>query len=129
MKKPNTTIEGKNVMVGDVLTNRVIPASSLQGVGPFLLLDHSYPVTYQPGRRSTPAINEHPHRGLVSLTYVIKGEVEHIDSLGNHAFAADGGAHWLSCAKGVLHGERVSARVMESGGVVHAIQFWTNIPS
>jgi redox-sensitive bicupin YhaK (pirin superfamily) len=129
MKKPNTIIEGKNIMVGNILTNRLLPANSISGVGPFLLLAHGYPIIYQQGDQFMPAMNEHPHRGIISFTFVIEGELEHMDSLGNRAFANEGGAHWLSAGKGVLHGERASARFVESGGTIHTIQFWINLPS
>jgi redox-sensitive bicupin YhaK (pirin superfamily) len=129
MKKPNTSIEGKNVKVADMLVNRLIPADSIANVGPFLLLDHGYPISYKKGVPFSSDLNEHPHRGLVAFTYVIKGEVEHFDSLGNHEIVAEGGAHWLSAGKGVIHGERASASLVQSGGTLHAIQFWANIPA
>jgi redox-sensitive bicupin YhaK (pirin superfamily) len=129
MKMPNTIIEGKNVKVGEFLVNRLIPAELIGGIGPFLLLDHAYPVTYKESTRFTSALNEHPHRGLVAFTYVIKGEIEHVDSLGNHTFAADGGAHWLSAGKGAVHGNRAAPRMVKSGGTLQAIQFWINIPA
>src|ERR1700761_5830329 len=129
MKKPNTSIEGKNVKVGDLLVNRLIPAETITSVGPFLLLDHGYPLTYKQGTPFSSELNEHPHRGLVAFTYVMKGEVEHFDSLGNNKIVAEGGAHWLSAGKGVIHGERVSAHQVQAGGTFHAIQFWTNIPA
>ena len=112
-----------------MLVNRLIPAASIANVGPFLLLDHAYPIRYKKGTPSPSDLNEHPHRGLVAFTYVIKGEVEHVDSLGNHEIVAEGGAHWLSAGKGVIHGERVSACLVQSGGTLHAIQCWTNIPA
>ena len=129
MKKPNTCIEGKNVKVGDMLVNRLIPAHAIANVGPFLLLDHGYPICYKKGAPFSSDLNEHPHRGLVAFTYVIKGEVEHFDSLGSHEIVAEGGAHWLSAGKGVIHGERVSARLVKSGGALHVLQFWSNIPA
>lgn len=112
-----------------MLVNRLIPANANANVGPFLLLDHVYPICYKKGATLSPDLNEHPHRGLVAFTYVIKGEIEHFDSLGNHEIMAEDGAHWLSAGKGVIHGERVSARLVQSGGTLHAIQFWTNIPA
>jgi redox-sensitive bicupin YhaK (pirin superfamily) len=129
LKKSTTSSEGKNVTVGDALANRLIPANFFTNVGPFLLLDHGYPIRYKKGTPFSSVLNEHPHRGLVAFTYVIKGEVEHIDSLGNHEIVADGGAHWLSSGKGVIHGERVSASLVQSGGTLHAIQCWINIPA
>jgi len=129
MKSSTTRIEGKNVTVGDWLVNRLIPADDLTRVGPFLLLDHIFPIEYVPSTAFRSLPNQHPHRGLVAFTYVLKGEVEHFDSLGNHEIAGEGGAHWLSAGKGVIHDELVSAQLMKSGGIVHAIQFWTNIPA
>ena len=129
MKTPNTCIEGKNVKVGDILVNRLIPAGPVTNIGPFLLLDHGYPVSYAKGTPFSPILNEHPHRGLVAFTYVIKGEVEHFDSLGNHEIVGEGGAHWLSAGMGIIHGERASARLVQSAGTMHAIQCWINIPA
>jgi redox-sensitive bicupin YhaK (pirin superfamily) len=129
MKKPSVSVEGKNVLVGDMLVNRLIPADAIPSIGPFLLLDHGYPICYKKDTPFLPNLNEHPHRGLVAFTYVIKGEMEHFDSLGNHEIAAEGGAHWLSAGKGVIHGERASARLVQSGGTLHAIQCWTNLPA
>ena len=129
MKKPSVSVEGKNVLVGDMLVNRLIPADAIPSVGPFLLLDHGYPICYKKDIPFLSNLNEHPHRGLVAFTYVIKGEVEHFDSLGNHEIAAEGGAHWLSAGKGVIHGERASARLVQSGGTLHVIQCWTNLPA
>ena len=129
MKKPNRSIEGKNVLVRDMLVNRLIPADFITNVGPFLLLDHGYPISYKKDTPFSSDLNEHPHRGLVAFTYVIKGEVEHFDSLGNHEIVTEGGAHWLSAGKGVIHGERVSASLVRSGGTLHVIRFWTNIPA
>jgi redox-sensitive bicupin YhaK (pirin superfamily) len=94
MKKSITSSDGKNVKVGDLLVNRLIPADTIANVGPFLLLDHCYPVKYKQGTPFSSDLNEHPHRGLVAFTYVIEGEVEYFDSLGNHEIVAEGGAHW-----------------------------------
>ena len=129
MKKSTTSVEGKNVKVGDLLVNRLLPSDAIANVGPFLLLDHGYPIDYKHVTPFLPVLNEHPHRGLVAFTYVIRGEVEHFDSLGNHEIVAEGGAHWLSAGKGVIHGERVTNRLIQAGGDFHAIQFWTNIPA
>jgi len=129
LKKPTKSIDGRNVKIGDMLVNRLIPAGTIANVGPFLLLDHGYPICYNKGTPFSSDLCEHPHRGLVAFTYVIKGEIEHFDSLGNHAMVAEGGAHWLSAGKGVIHGERVSARTVQSGGTLHVIQFWVNIPA
>jgi redox-sensitive bicupin YhaK (pirin superfamily) len=129
MEKSNTIIEGKNVKVGDLLVNRLIPTENITGVGPFLLVDHVYPVEFVPGALFGSLMREHPHRGLVAFNYVIEGEVEHFDSKGNHEIAVQGGAHWLSAGSGVIHHKRVTAHLMQTGGTIHAIHFWINIPA
>jgi redox-sensitive bicupin YhaK (pirin superfamily) len=129
MKKSSTSIEGKNVIVGDLLVNRLIPAEHIDKVGPFLLLDHVYPFEYTQGPPFKSFMREHPHRGLVAFNYVINGEVEHFDSLGNHEIAVQGGAHWLSAGSGVIHHKRVSAHLIQTEGTIHAIHFWINIPA
>jgi redox-sensitive bicupin YhaK (pirin superfamily) len=129
LENQNRIIEGRNVKVGDMLVNRLVPADLVENVGPFLLLDHGYPISFKKGGQFSPDLNEHPHRGLVAFTYVIDGEVEHFDSLGNREIVTEGGAHWLSAGRGVIHGDRVSERLVHSGGILHAIQFWANIPA
>jgi redox-sensitive bicupin YhaK (pirin superfamily) len=129
LENQNTIIEGRNVKVGDMLVNRLVPTENLDSVGPFLLLEHGYPIVFKKGVLLSPHLNEHPHRGLEAFTYVIDGEVEHFDSLGNREIVAEGGAHWLSAGRGVIHGDRASDRLVRSGGILHAIQFWTNIPA
>lgn len=129
LENQNTIIEGRNVKVGDMLVNRLVPADYVDNVGPFLLLDHNYPIGFKKGVPLSPHLNEHPHRGLETFNYVIDGEVEHVDSLGNREIVAEGGAHWLSAGRGVIHGDRVSDRLVRSGGIFHAIQFWTDIPA
>jgi redox-sensitive bicupin YhaK (pirin superfamily) len=129
LKTPNKCIEGKNVKAGDMLVNRLIPAGPVANVGPFLLLDHAYPIICRKETPFSSKMYEHPHRGLVAFTYIIEGEIEHFDSLGNHEIVGEAGAHWLSAGKGVIHGERPSARLAQTGGTLHVIQFWTNIPA
>ena len=48
---------------------------------PFLLLDDfrgDHPTDYVAG------FPWHPHRGIETITYVLRGQVEHGDSMGNH---------------------------------------------
>ena len=107
-----------------MLVNRLVSAGASGNLGPFLLFDHGYPFRYKKGTPLSSNLNEHPHRGLVAFTYVLKGEVEHFDSLGNHEIAAEGGAHWLSAGKGVIHGERASARLAQSGELVNTLDIY-----
>lgn len=68
----------------------------------------------------------HPHRGIETITYVLSGEVEHGDSLGNHGTLSGGDVQWMTAGSGILHQEmpRGNAR-----GQMHGFQLWANLPS
>ena len=55
----------------------------------------------QPGE----GFGTHPHRDMEIVTYVLDGELEHRDSMGNHGVVASGGVQYMSAGTGVLHSE------------------------
>ena len=68
----------------------------------------------------------HPHRGIETITYVLAGEVEHGDSLGNRGVLGPGSVQWMTAGSGIMHQEmpRPDAR-----GRMHGFQLWANLPS
>ncbi len=68
----------------------------------------------------------HPHRGIETITYVLAGEVEHGDSLGNRGVLGPGSVQWMTAGSGIMHQEmpRPNAR-----GQMHGFQLWANLPS
>lgn len=67
----------------------------------------------------------HPHRDIESLTYVVEGVFEHVDSLGNGGTLQPGGAQVMRFSSdGALHSERNGSD--EEG--MRFIQFWV-LPS
>lgn len=90
---------------------------------PFLMLDDF--------RNDTPAHYErgfpwHPHRGIETITYVLKGEVEHRDSLGNTGNLSDGAVQWMTAGSGILHQEMPKGNAQ---GQMHGFQLWANLPA
>lgn len=67
----------------------------------------------------------HPHRGIETLTYMLKGHFQHRDHMGNVGELKSGGAQWMSAGKGVIHSEMP----IMSDGELHGFQIWINMPA
>jgi redox-sensitive bicupin YhaK (pirin superfamily) len=90
---------------------------------PFLLLDDfrsDRPEDYVAG------FPWHPHRGMETITYVLRGEVEHGDSLGNQGVIGPGDVQWMSAGSGIIHQEMPRG---ERGGAMYGFQLWANLPA
>ncbi len=68
----------------------------------------------------------HPHRGIETITYVLSGEVEHRDSLGNVGLLGAGDVQWMTAGSGILHQEMPKG---DARGRMHGFQLWANLPS
>ncbi|MEM7471307.1 MAG: pirin family protein [Pseudomonadota bacterium] len=89
---------------------------------PFLMMDdfrNDVPEHYERG------FPWHPHRGIETITYVLKGEVEHGDSLGNTGTLKDGAVQWMTAGSGILHQEMPKGNAQ---GQMHGFQLWANLP-
>ena len=62
----------------------------------------------------------HPHRDMEILTYVLEGELEHKDSLGNIGVVRPGGVQYLSAGTGIAHSEYNHS----AEHPVHFVQMW-----
>jgi len=90
---------------------------------PFLLFDdfrNENPDDYRAG------FPWHPHRGIETITYVLAGQVEHGDSLGNHGNLGAGDVQWMTAGRGILHQEMPQG---DAHGRMHGFQLWANLPS
>lgn len=63
---------------------------------------------------------EHPHRSMEIFSYVIEGELEHQDSMGNGRRIKAGEFQYLSAGNGVTHSEFNPS----SEDPVHFLQIW-----
>lgn len=123
-------VGGTNARVGKLLVNRLLPSRMVAAVGPFVFLDHVYPTRFEPQvPRAPTGDTAHPHRGIATFTYVLSGALEHYDSAGHHGVVAAGGAQWMKAGRGVVHDENPSLDFQATGGVLHALQFWLNLPA
>src|SRR3954470_16914367 len=90
---------------------------------PFLLFDdfrNDIPDDYLAG------FPWHPHRGIETITYVLAGEVEHGDSLGNRGAIAAGDVQWMTRGRGIIHQEMPKG---DAAGRMHGFQLWGNLPA
>ncbi|MFN3018712.1 pirin family protein [Vibrio coralliilyticus] len=67
----------------------------------------------------------HPHRGIETLTYMLKGHFQHKDHMGNVGELRSGGAQWMAAGRGVIHSEMP---IMQDGEL-HGFQIWINQPA
>jgi len=105
-----------------VAVRRSIGSQQLKNLDPFLLLDHfrsEDPDDYVAG---FPA---HPHRGFVTLTYMLEGHMEHRDSMGHCGDLRSGGAQWMRAASGIIHSEMPR----QTNGLMCGFQLWLNLPA
>jgi redox-sensitive bicupin YhaK (pirin superfamily) len=68
----------------------------------------------------------HPHRGMETITYVLAGNVEHGDSLGNRGTLGSGDVQWMTAGSGILHQEMPRG---DAVGRMHGFQLWANLPA
>jgi len=67
-----------------------------------------------------------PHRGIEAITYVLAGEVEHCDSLGDRGTLGARHVQWMTAGRGILHREMPKG---DAQGRMHGFQLWANLPS
>ena len=112
------TMEGAGVHL-----KRVFGFYEAPELDPFLLLDDFHsddPDKYLAG------FPWHPHRGIETITYLIEGEVEHGDSMGNKGVIGEGDVQWMTAGSGIVHQEMPKGR---ADGKLWGFQLWANLPS
>ena len=119
-----TLLEAKPVVEGaGVHLKRAFGYAEVPLFDPFLLFDDfrsASPEHYVQGFPS------HPHRGIETITYVLAGEVEHLDSLGNHGSILPGDVQWMTAGSGIVHQEMPRG---DDEGRMEGFQLWTNLPA
>ncbi len=117
-RKAIATMEGAGVQL-----HRAFGFQDPSELDPFLLFDdfrNDNPADYAAG------FPWHPHRGIETITYVLAGEVEHQDSLGNTGSLGAGDVQWMTAGSGIMHQEMPKGT---SSGKMHGFQLWGNLPS
>jgi redox-sensitive bicupin YhaK (pirin superfamily) len=125
-KETSFSTRGQRADIGNIAIYRILANRYADKVGPFVFLDHIAPAFQNEVNKS--GTGAHPHRGIATLTYVISGEVEHLDSRGNHQKVHSGGIQWMKAGNGIIHDEILNADSQTGKNTIHAFQFWINLP-
>ncbi len=96
-------------------------------MSPFFLLDYQKPEKYSPTTHRR-GVGTHPHRGFETVTLAYQGAIAHHDSAGNGGIIGPGEVQWMTAGSGVLHNEYHEENFSKTGGIMHMIQIWVNLP-
>lgn len=124
MKKRIATqiIRGQHTIDGaGVNLRRVLGTKNIKDFDPFLMLDGFDSTDSKDYIKGFPW---HPHRGIETITYLIKGNIEHGDSLGNTGTIHDMECQWMTAGSGIIHQEMPKASERMLG-----CQLWVNLPA
>jgi redox-sensitive bicupin YhaK (pirin superfamily) len=116
---------------GEIEVQRVLPNEFAQVIGPFVFIEHFLSYKQSSNELHKGLVDKHsnPHRGIATLTYILAGEVEHLDSIGNHETLSSGGVHWTNAGKGIVHNEAIRPELRVNNPDVSVVRFWVNLPS
>jgi quercetin 2,3-dioxygenase len=112
------TLEGAGVHLRRGFGFREVPMFD-----PFLMFDdfrQDDPDKYLPG------FPWHPHRGIETITYMVRGTAEHGDSMGNKGVIGCGDAQWMTAGSGIIHQEMPKGA---KDGRMGGFQLWANLPA
>jgi redox-sensitive bicupin YhaK (pirin superfamily) len=116
--KSQPTMEGAGVRL-----KRAFGFGELGRLDPFLLLDAFHSENPDDYKRGFPW---HPHRGIETITYILDGDVEHGDSMGNRGIISAGDVQWMTAGSGIIHQEMPKG---DRKGEMWGFQLWSNLPA
>ena len=105
-----------------VKLKRAIGTPELDYLDPFLMLDEFGSDNAEDYIAGFPP---HPHRGIETVTYMLKGEFEHQDSTGAKGNMKSGDVQWMKTGRGIIHSEMPAM----SEGKLQGFQLWINMPA
>ncbi|MGW1809844.1 pirin family protein [Streptomyces sp. NPDC002078] len=101
---------------------RTLPQRARTLIGAWCFADHYGPddVSVTGGMDVAP----HPHTGLQTVSWLFTGEIEHRDSMGNHALVRPGELNLMTGGYGISHSEVSTPRTT----ILHGVQLWVALP-
>lgn len=113
--------------IGNFMVGRLLPFAKKRQVGPFTFIDHMGPAEMGNGKFMD--VDQHPHVGLSTLTYLMEGAIAHKDSTGADQIIGAGDVGFMTAGKGVTHAERTPIHMRTpTPFVMHGYQIWVALP-
>ena len=119
-------LEPREVPLGGpraMLVRRALPGKNRRMVGAWCFAD-----AYGPTDVSTGAgmqVPPHPHIGLQTVSWLVRGSVHHLDSVGSDQLVHPGQLNLMTAGNGIAHSERTPAN---APGLLHGAQLWVALP-
>ncbi|KAJ3548059.1 hypothetical protein NM208_g1196 [Fusarium decemcellulare] len=98
---------------------RAIGSVNQRNFSPFLMLDHM-------NGNNGAGFPDHPHRGQETVTYILKGSVEHEDFAGNKGILHAGDLQFMTAGRGIMHSEQPIPDPTGEPGA--GFQLWVDLP-
>lgn len=114
--------------IADLVTYSPMPTRQLQQIDPFIFLNHHGFQTYPSPNRGLP-FGPHPHRGMETVTFILEGDIMHMDSSGHESVIGPGGVQYMTAGSGLIHSEVSSSEFKKNGGDLEILQLWLNLPA
>lgn len=96
-----------------------IGTSKAKNFSPFVALDH-----FETGKHG--GFPDHPHRGQETVTYMLKGYMDHEDFTGSTGTVGPGDLQFMTAGRGIVHAEM--PRVGDEGESPEGTQLWVDLP-
>jgi redox-sensitive bicupin YhaK (pirin superfamily) len=112
--------------LGGFEVRRALPSAARQMVGPFIFFDQMGPAEFLTGQGID--VRPHPHIGLATVTYLMKGRIHHRDSLGTDQWIEPGAVNWMVAGHGITHSERTDGDARAKPHGLFGLQTWVALP-
>ncbi len=112
--------------LGGFEVRRALPSTQRQMVGPFIFFDQMGPAEFLTGQGID--VRPHPHIGLATVTYLMRGSIHHRDSLGTDAWIAPGAVNLMVAGQGITHSERMDGAARSVPKSLFGLQTWLALP-
>jgi redox-sensitive bicupin YhaK (pirin superfamily) len=112
--------------LGGFEVRRALPSVARQMVGPFIFFDQMGPAEFLTGQGVD--VRPHPHIGLGTVTYLLRGRIHHRDSLGTDQWIEPGAVNWMKAGYGITHSERTDEGMRDTSHSLFGLQTWLALP-